>query len=116
MIALLLSAALGAELDRWPYLQQTTPTSVRVVWRTDVASEGTLRWGAAPDALTETLSSSSARQHEVLIEGLEPGSRVYYAVDVDGVEVVSHTSPELAHHVGDDVHVDVIGPVVFFKT
>ncbi len=61
-LALAASAALScgtyaeSPLYRGPYLQQATPETVVVVWRTDAETTPVLRYGAAPDALTSEVS------------------------------------------------------------
>jgi hypothetical protein len=78
---------------RGPYLQRGTPDSMTVVWRTDVETEGVVRWGAAVDALDQTSETSpSSTQHEVRLTGLEPSTRYYYSVgDPDGALVGGDT-------------------------
>jgi len=71
----------AATLERAPYLHQTSPSSTIIVWRTYEASSGEIRVGASPDALDVTVPSpAQARQHEVLVPNLSPGTRYYYAV------------------------------------
>ncbi len=73
--------ALALALVRAPYLQKGTPNSVTVVWRTDTAANARVRYGSAPDALTQTVSIDTAKtQHEVTLSGLAPGTRYYYSV------------------------------------
>jgi hypothetical protein len=70
-----------AELDRVPSLQNTCPTASTIVWRTDVESTGEVRWGDSPENLDRTTpSDATARQHEVVLTGLSPDSRTFYAV------------------------------------
>ena len=46
-------------LNRGPYLQQATPDTVVVVWRTDAETAPVLRYGAAPEALTNEVSGEA---------------------------------------------------------
>ncbi len=48
-----------APLYRGPYLQQATPETVVVVWRTDSETVPVLRFGTAADALTSTVSGDA---------------------------------------------------------
>lgn len=74
-------AAQPAVLLRGPYLQTGTPTSVIVRWRTSVASDGLVRFGTTPGALTETASQAGATtEHRVLLSGLTPHTRYFYAI------------------------------------
>ena len=64
-----------------PYLMWVTQTAVSVRWETAAAEPGVVRFGYAPDALTAGYSEGASRTtHEVRLEGLLPGSTVYYAV------------------------------------
>ena len=76
---------------RGPYLQQGTPTSMIVRWRTDVKAETQLEFGTSLDALTSNskissrsvsspLLSGPTTEHEVLVSGLAPQTRYYYRV------------------------------------
>ena len=68
-------------LERPPYLQKGTPTSVVVRWRTSEPTDSRVLWGSAPGSLTSSLVQLAASSdHELEITGLSPGSRVYYAV------------------------------------
>ena len=72
---------------RGPYLQQGSPYSMIVRWRTDVKAETRLEYSTSLQALTTT-SSASVRSansgpsidHEVLLSGLMPQTRYYYRV------------------------------------
>src|SRR5262245_35113308 len=46
--------SLAATVQRGPYLQTGTPTSVIVKWRTDVATSGRVMYGTQPSSLTST--------------------------------------------------------------
>lgn len=49
------AAHAAGPLSRGPYLQQATPDSIVVVWRTQGETAPVLRYGATPDALTAEL-------------------------------------------------------------
>lgn len=51
--------AAAGELYRGPYLQQATPNSVIVVWRTEGPSQPVLRYGDAPGALVNEVSGDA---------------------------------------------------------
>jgi len=68
-------------LARAPYLQDVTPTSAVVRWRTTVPSTTRVRWGLAPDALTHAVDVAGTRtEHVVPIAGLPSETRIYYSV------------------------------------
>lgn len=68
-------------LERGPYLQLATPTSIVVRWRTDTPTDTRLAYGSAPGSLTTTLSNPAlSTEHEVEITGLSPFTRYFYEV------------------------------------
>ena len=86
-LCLLLAAAPAAgqllppRLVRGPYLQAGTPTGIVVRWRTDVPTDGRVRFGLAPDALDRQVDDPRLGvDHEVTLAGLEPGTRYYYSI------------------------------------
>lgn len=77
----LAAAADAQQVQRGPYLQLSTPTSIRVRWRTDLPVVGVVRYGPSPGQWTATASeTAAATDHDVAIAGLSPSSRAYYAV------------------------------------
>ena len=73
--------AYAQSLERAPYLQRTSTSETTVVWYTSSATEGSLAYGSAPDALTTVVPSEGVgTRHEVRLTDLTPGSRVFYAV------------------------------------
>jgi hypothetical protein len=66
---------------RGPYLQMGTPSSLLVRWRTDVPTDSRVLYGAAPGNLVSTeLDFATVTDHAVLLSGLAPDTRYYYAV------------------------------------
>jgi hypothetical protein len=90
-------------VNRGPYLQQKTPSSTVVAWRTMVATTGRVRYGPSPGNLTSFVDSAvTTLKHEVTLTGFTPGQTVYYSVG-------TQTDPL----VGDDSdHVFSTSPVV----
>jgi Calcineurin-like phosphoesterase/Secretion system C-terminal sorting domain/Purple acid Phosphatase, N-terminal domain len=77
-------AAQTAVVDRYPYIQQPTETSVLVAWNTQTAALGTLRWGSGPFALSNSLSdAASTQKHAHTISGLQPNTQYFYQVETD---------------------------------
>lgn len=71
----------NARVTRGPYLQQNTPVSAIVQWRTDVATDGRVRFGTDPNFLTNGASEAAVtNDHIVRLTGLEPEIRYYYSV------------------------------------
>ena len=74
-------AAHAQEIVRRPYLQQLTPTSVVIVWTTDVGADSRVSYGSSPTDLTEqVILAPQVTQHEVTVTGLTAGTRYYYSV------------------------------------
>ncbi|MCP4003819.1 MAG: metallophosphoesterase family protein [bacterium] len=68
-------------VERSPYLMVSTPDSVVVRWRTDIASESVVRYGASHLSLTNTVSETGpTTEHEVEITGLSPSTTWFYSV------------------------------------
>jgi phosphodiesterase/alkaline phosphatase D-like protein len=75
------AAAGAAVVTRGPYLQQGTPTSVIVRWRTNVATNGRVRYGQTLGALSSFRDqAASTTEHQVTLTGLKPDTRYYYSV------------------------------------
>lgn len=101
-----------SQLSRSPYLQLATEESITILWRTVGASQPGLRFGAAPDQLSNVLPPAQILirvspdlageddlsplhsapvdtfQYEATISGLQPGTKYFYAVYDDGQELV----------------------------
>jgi hypothetical protein len=87
-IALLLSSlfiAKAQSINVNPYLQDATPTSIRIMWESSGGSESTVEWGLTT-ALGNTASGTSqtgfllTQIHDTQITGLQPDTRYYYRV------------------------------------
>ncbi|MBT8079144.1 MAG: metallophosphoesterase [Gammaproteobacteria bacterium] len=81
VIAALSLPAAAAVLERGPYLQQTTTDSVIVRWRTDVVTDGIVRYGTDLAALDQTASENMATtEHAVTVSGLAPNTQYFYSI------------------------------------
>jgi acid phosphatase type 7 len=75
------TTAQAPTITRGPYLQLGAPTSIAVRWRTDVATDSRVRYGAAPGSLTSTADNAAVTtEHEVRLSGLTPDTLYYYSV------------------------------------
>lgn len=73
--------ASSTELERGPYLQTPTPSSMVLKWRTSVATDSTVMYGDAPNNLTFAVSTgASTTEHDVTVTGLTPDTRYYYSI------------------------------------
>ncbi len=90
-------------LNRGPYLQTATPTSMIVKWRTDTNSSSRVRYGAAPNTLNQIVDvPGSTQNHRVALSGLDPETRYYYAVGTSTKVLAG----------GDSDHFFVTSPIV----
>jgi acid phosphatase type 7 len=68
-------------LTRGPYLQNGTPTSLIVCWRTSVPLESQVRFGLNPNALNrQVLNEEVVTEHEVALSELLPDTKYYYSI------------------------------------
>ena len=68
-------------VSRGPYLQSGTPTSLHIIWHTDVATDSRVQYGPAPGNLPDAVESIAITQeHEILLDGLTSDTRYYYSV------------------------------------
>ena len=104
IIIVLLTMHAGAPmLTRGPYLQNGTTSSVVIRWRTDVPTEGHVRFGVSPSDLNRAVfDTSQTTNHEVIVAGLLPDSQYYYAIGSEtetfaaGPDYFFITNPETA--------------------
>lgn len=94
----------SAAIVREPYLQLVTPTSITIVWRTDLnsANNSRVQYGTTFGALnqaangTATISSanSNVKDHIVTITGLSASRKYFYNVGTatDGVQAGGNES------------------------
>ncbi|MCO5233680.1 MAG: metallophosphoesterase [Chitinophagales bacterium] len=90
LFTLLISGVNAQDLLRGPYQQSGTPNSVKVMWRTSTATTGWVKIGDSPNNLDKTFTESSALvDHNVLVSGLTPYTKYYYAIGYDDVTLSS---------------------------
>lgn len=71
----------SANLVRQPYLQMGTPTSMTVVWRSDVATDSRVRYGTTQGSLSSSATNATvSTDHIVTINGLTPGTVYFYDI------------------------------------
>jgi predicted phosphodiesterase len=81
-LALLMAGAPKAEAAFYngPYLQQVTQTSVMVMWETDAASTGSVKYGTSTAYGQTVTDSSSTTLHTVVLKNLQPQTVYYFSV------------------------------------
>ncbi len=68
-------------LARAPYLQNVTPTSAVIRWRTNAPSATRVKWGLAAGSLSNTVDVAGTRtEHIVPITGLPTETKIFYSV------------------------------------
>lgn len=73
---------LPPKVTRGPYLQQSSPTSVAVRWRTDRPARTIVHYGLTPDRLvTDAQIRMKGTDHGIVLAGLNPGTKYYYEVE-----------------------------------
>jgi 3',5'-cyclic AMP phosphodiesterase CpdA len=74
-------ASAASFLTRGPYLQNGTPNSVVVRWRTSVAIDSQVRFGLNPNALNhQVLDEELVTEHVVTLSELLPDTKYYYSI------------------------------------
>ena len=85
-----LLADIAPAVVRGPYLQQVTPDSAIIRWRTDLPVTGRIEYGRLPDTLTEVASElTESTEHAVQLTGLTPGTRYWYRVSTGEGDVLA---------------------------
>jgi len=85
LIIAVVQTASATVLERGPYLQTPTSSSMVVKWRTDVATDSVVKFGDTPTNLTSTVSTGAlTTEHEVTISGLAPDTHYYYSLGATG--------------------------------
>lgn len=64
-----------------PYLQSPTSGSIKVMWRSDVATISSVRYGLDKNNLNlQSTDTQQVSKHMLLLEGLQPFTKYYYAI------------------------------------
>ena len=86
--------AATATLQRWPYLQQVTSDSARVLWTTNFKGSPSLEYGIGSEGQWLSVVShvvdngdSDYYQHEAIITGLKPKTWYFYNIYDNGVNL-----------------------------
>jgi hypothetical protein len=66
---------------RGPYLQNPTPSSIVVRWRTDVPTDSKVQFGSTLAGISNTvLDTTTTTEHRVVVSGLQPKSSYFYRI------------------------------------
>ncbi len=85
----------AAAIVRGPYLQDVAPGSIWVVWDTDQASTGWVRFGASPAMDQVAQESQSGTHHAVQLTGLADDTQYDYQVGGDQSPASFRSAPAL---------------------
>lgn len=84
----------ASDVDRGPYLQNMSSTTMVIRWRDKETNTGSVRYGLAADELFEKVEiESDSSDHEVLLKNLIPDTRYYYQVNNSTETVFSFRTP-----------------------
>ncbi|WP_298364983.1 choice-of-anchor D domain-containing protein [uncultured Lutibacter sp.] len=85
--------AVPVVIERGPYLQKGTPTSVVIKWRTNTSTESVVNYGTMAGALTNNFTDNTkVINHEIEITGLTSNTKYFYDIaDADGTLVAGTT-------------------------
>ncbi|MCH7559101.1 MAG: metallophosphoesterase [Planctomycetes bacterium] len=87
---------------RGPYLQNGTPNSVTIMWRTSENASSKVWYGTSLGTLGRSVADSGLKpDHTIWISGLSPGTKYYYQVGTTSGAVLAG---------GDSVHYFVTSP------
>ena len=101
LVSLSIFSASAATVVRGPYLQQGTDSSVIVRWRTDVATDGVVKYGLSSANLNLTAPTGpSTTEHTIAVSGLAADTKYFYSI--------GSTTETLAG--GDSTHFVVTSP------
>jgi acid phosphatase type 7 len=80
IVSSLHTTALALAITRGPYIQNVTPDSVTIVWRTDTASDGRVDYGLTSSYTHYRTNSTAVTQQALTIIGLMPATTYHYKV------------------------------------
>ena len=73
--------SLSQKITRGPYLQVSTPTSMIIRWRTDVAVASKINFGLTQNSLNLSKTDDSPKtEHIITIDNLKPDTKYFYGV------------------------------------
>ena len=88
-----LAATLTANFPRGPFIQNSTPTSVQIIWRTATNASSFVRHGLSPAVSTVVTNEELVLTHVVTLTNLTPDTKYFYqvgsATNADSSPIVS---------------------------
>jgi 3',5'-cyclic AMP phosphodiesterase CpdA len=90
LFTFLVNTIYAQDLIRGPYQQSATTQSVKIMWRTSEAANSWVKIGDTPDNLDRVFSNPNLEvDHNVLVTGMLPHTKYYYAIGHDDVTLAS---------------------------
>jgi hypothetical protein len=81
LLPLATSSLVAQQVVRGPYLQQGTPDSMVIRWRTDIPTDTTVRVGTDAAKLDREIKTKwKTTEHIAFIDGLTPSTKYHYSV------------------------------------
>lgn len=75
-----LAGLLSANFSRGPFIQNSTPTSTVIVWRTDLPCSSIVEFGEGPGLGRRVEDIDAKTDHAITLEGLRPDTLYHYRV------------------------------------
>lgn len=72
------ASAVRADVTVGPYVQNTSPTGATVMWFTEHAVPGAVRYGLKPGEWLGTVKGPAATAHAIALTGLQPATKYFY--------------------------------------
>ena len=81
LLILAVNCLVAQTVSRGPYLQQATPTSIIIKWKTNSATNTKVNYGTSQSNLSSSISNTiSSTIHEIKLTGLLPYTKYYYSI------------------------------------
>lgn len=78
---------LNSELLRYPYVQNPTPSSMTLAWKTKKPCKGEVLYGLTPELEQTTMDVMPTDSHVVNLSNLKPDTLCYYQIFGDGMPI-----------------------------
>jgi len=75
-----LAATLTANFPRGPFIQNSTPASVQIIWRTATRASSFVQYGLSPAVSTVVTNEDMVRTHVITLTNLTPDTKYFYQV------------------------------------
>ena len=101
-----------ANFQRGPFVQNATPRSIQIIWKTPQPTDATIEFGTTPEVSSRVISSAFSSIHALALENLSPATRYFYRVSssmAGGGRAVSALSEFTTLSESGDTHFAVIG-------